>query len=203
MKRYQINVILKILNFIAIVFAVTTTIIAVIFYTEFEYNSQWLTLAVVTSAYSAFLYVSISRMREKRLRQRRIFIIYSNKDRDKASKIVFLLREHGYNPWFAVDEIAPGQKWAASVLKGIAESSVALLLVSENIKMESSFIAEELKAAMSMMSSKDESFSPVIPVRLDDSPVPKEVSDVHWVDFRNEDGIKQLDKGLKRVLGTV
>ena len=86
-------------------------------------------------------------------------------------------------------------------MKGIAESAVALYLVSENLKDSNKFVGEELKAAMSVMRSRDESFSPVIPVRLDDSVVPQELGDVHWVDLRDKDGLEKLEKGLKRVLG--
>lgn len=157
--------------------------------------------ALAASAYAAIFSVYYSRMRERRLRQRRIFIIYSSKDREAASKIVEHLRSSGYNPWFDVDEIAPGQKWTQSVMKGIAESAVALYLVSENLKDSNKFVGEELKAAMSVMRSRDESFSPVIPVRLDDSVVPQELGDVHWVDLRDKDGLEKLEKGLKRVLG--
>ncbi len=158
-------------------------------------------VALAASAYAAVFSVYLSRIRERRLRQRRVFIIYSSKDRGPAADVVQHLRSNGYNPWFDVDEIAPGQKWAQSVMKGISESAVALYLVSENMKSSSKFVSEELKAAMSVMRSKDESFSPVIPVRLDDAEVPQELADVHWVDLRSKDGLEQLEKGLKRVLG--
>ena len=189
------------MNMVAVTAAVTAMSISFLEFRGFNDSRATLWLALAASAYAAIFSVYFARMRERRMRRRRIFVIYSNKDKEAATKIVQHLRTNGYNPWFDVDEIAPGQKWTQSVMKGIAESAVALYLVSDNLKGSSKFVAEELNAAMSVMRSRDESFSPVIPVRLDDSEVPHELKDVHWVDLRDKDGLEQLEKGLKRVLG--
>lgn len=199
MKQDQIKDLISIAAALAAVAA--TSVSFVEFKGLADNRATTMLLALGASAYAAFFSVYLSRMRERRLRQRRVFIIYSSKDREAASKIVQHLRSSGYNPWFDVDEIAPGQKWAQSIMKGISESAVALYLVSDSLKDSNKFVSEELKAAMSVMRSRDESFSPVIPVRLDDSPVPQELEDVHWVDLREKDGLDQLEKGLKRVLG--
>lgn len=198
MRRDQLK---DIINITSVIAAVLATSIPILLFNMFSINRNWMLAAIAVSAYAAVVSVYISRMRERRLRQRRIFIIYGNRDRDKAFEIVKHLRELGYNPWFDVDEIAPGQKWAQAVMKGIEESSVALLLVSENLKAGDGFVAKEIEAAMSAMRSRDETFSPVIPIRLDDTPVPEQVRDIHWVDIRNKEGYEQLEKGLKRVLG--
>ncbi|MCB1824034.1 MAG: toll/interleukin-1 receptor domain-containing protein [Candidatus Competibacteraceae bacterium] len=185
----------------AVVAAVVATSFSFLEFKGIGDSSTPILIALAASAYAAVFSVYVSRMRERRLRQRRVFIIYSSKDRKPAAEVVHYLRVNGYNPWFDVDEIAPGQKWEQSVMKGIGESAVALYLVSENMKSSNKFVSEELKTAMSIMRSKDESFSPVIPVRLDDAEVPQELADVHWVDLRSKDGLEQLEKGLNRVLG--
>jgi hypothetical protein len=78
---------------------------------------------------------------------------------------------------------------------------VALLLVSKNLNLEKNFASKELETAMSVMRSRNELFSPIIPVRLDDSEVPRDLSDVNWVDLQSKDGFEQLERGLKSVLG--
>lgn len=198
MRRDQIK---EIVNIVSITVAVSAMTVSVFSLKEFSGNFHWMLAAVFTSAYAAAFSLYLSRRRERRLRQRRIFIIYSNKDRDKATEIVRKLRDLGYNPWFDADEIAPGQKWQQAIMKGIEESAIALLLVSENLKTEEGFVTKEIDVAMTAMRSRDETFSPVIPIRLDDTPVPEQFKDIHWVDIRNEEGYEQLEKGLKRVLG--
>jgi len=198
MRRHQLK---DIINIFSVVGAVITMFIYILALGRFSNRWIWVLIALFMSIYAAAFSVYLSRKRERRLRQRRIFIIYANRDREKATEVVKKLREMGYNPWFDVDEIAPGQKWTHTIMKGIAESAVALLLVSKNIRAEDGFVSKELDAAMSTMTSRDESFSPVIPILLDESPVPMQLRDVHWVDLRNKEGYEQLEKGLKRILG--
>lgn len=198
MRRDQLK---DLLNMITVAIALVAMTFSVFSLKEFSSSRPWMFAAILTSAYAAIFSLYLSRMRERRLRQRRIFIIYSNKDSDKASEIVKQLRELGYNPWFDKDEIAPGQKWQQAILKGIEESAIALLLVSENLKTEKSFVSKEIDAAMSTMRSRDETFSPVIPVYLDDTSVPEQVKGIQGVDIRDKEGYEQLKKGLKRLLG--
>lgn len=176
--------------------------VSIFTFESFDYMKIALMVATITSACAAFFSVYMIRLRERQLRQKRVFIIYSNEDKEPVTALVKSLRELGYNPWVDAEEISPGQKWEPSVLKGLADSAVALLIVSKNLNSASRIVATELNTAMATMRSRDESFSPVIPVRLDDSPVPDEVKDVHWVDLYKEGGLEQLDRGLKRVLGT-
>jgi len=161
----------------------------------------YIIIGVIASLYAAFLSVYLTRLRERRLRQQRIFIIYTYKDRNKVCEIVHKLRDMGFNPWFDVDEITPGQIWEQAVMKGIIESAIALLFLSENLSIKDGMVSKEFEMAMSTMMSRDESFSPIIPIRLDDAPVPEQVSDIHWVDIREGNGYEQLKKGLNRVLG--
>ena len=194
----------KYLSFLGFLAALTSLISISMVFNEFKGISSdllALELAIGTSGFAAFSKVYMSRLRERKLRQQRIFIMYNKKDVAEASRIVNHLRECGYNPWFDVDEIAPGQRWAQSIMKGISESAVALYLVSENIDRESGFLAEELKAALSTMRSHDELFSPIIPVRLDNSEMPLELRNIQWVDIRENEGLGQLEKGIRRVLG--
>jgi hypothetical protein len=122
--------------------------------------------------------------------------------RETRQRIAEELRGRGYNPWLDTEEIAPGQRWAPSILQGLANSAVALLLVSKNLDMKTSFVQSELEMAMKTMSSRDESSSPVIPIKLDDAPLPQEVEDVHWLDLREENAFDHLERGLKRILGS-
>ena len=158
-------------------------------------------LSLVASAYAAAISIYFSRLKQKRLRQRRIFIMYSHADTEYAKKLVGALREAGYNPWYDQDEIVPGQRIAETVSNGIAQSAVALLLVSKNLDLNKELVSRELKAALSSMRSRDDSFSPVIPIRLDDTDVPESLSGVHWLRMGDEAFLERLDKGLKRVLG--
>jgi len=192
MRKQYLSEIASVLAAAVAVVAMSTSIFK---FDKFDDMKLAFAVAAAAAAYAGFFSVYLTRMRERRLRQKRVFLIYSRKDKESVSKLVKLLKERGYNPWFDVEEISPGQKWAPSVLKGLTDSAVALLVVSKNLDLSTGFVAQELKTAMASMRSRDEAFSPVIPVRLDDSPVPDEVKEVHWVDLDGDKGLEQLDIG--------
>jgi isopentenyl diphosphate isomerase/L-lactate dehydrogenase-like FMN-dependent dehydrogenase len=199
MKRGQL---IELLSFAAAV----TAAIAALTLTVSDFNGigeskVTMLLGIVASVNAAIISIYISRMKQKRMRQRRVFIMYNHADRAAAQELVQKLKASGYNPWFDADEIAPGQKIAETIVDGISQSAVAILLVSKNLNLEKSILGEELKVALATMTSKDESFSPVIPIKLDEAEVPQALAGIHWIDMRGKESFEKLEKGLKRVLG--
>lgn len=175
-----------------------TSFLFAVYKIEFFSSRSYQVVLIIGSLISAFLAIISSRLRQEKIKPR-IFIIYSHKDRDKANELVDKLREMGYSPWFDVNEIMPGQKWIKTIKNGLSDSSAALFLVSKNMRTANSFALKELDMAMDVMSSRNNLISPIIPIILDDSPVPTKLLDVQWVDLRNKDAYSQLDNGLKRL----
>ena len=198
MKRDQIPAAITVL---AVGLSVFGLVLSFSEFKTFLDSQSILIFAIGASAYAAIASVFYSRVQEKILRRRRIFIMYSREDLASAESITKILREMGYRPWLDIEEITPGERWKYSAGKGLGESAVALLLVSKNLNLESGFVAKELETAMSKMRSRDQAFSPVIPVLLDDTEIPLQLRDIHAVDMTSKQGIDQLDKGLKRILG--
>lgn len=158
-------------------------------------------IAFAASAYAAFFSLFISRRLERKRMSKRIFIIYSHKDKDKARDVTLMLREMGYNPWLDEEEIVPGQNWNKAIHQAIENSSVALFLASNNTQEKESFVFNEVKAAREVLRAHDEAHSPIIPVLLEkEAELPKELGKIHAVKLFESDGKPQLDKGLKYLL---
>ncbi len=83
---------------------------------------------------------------------------------------------------------------------GLAQSAAAILLVSKNLEGPSKWLSMELELALSLMRSKSEMYSPVIPVRLDDSPVPPQLEGVNWIQLDNKEDFARLERGLRLAL---
>lgn len=148
-----------------------------------------------TAAYTSILWSRrLARARERK----RVFLIYAREDLDTARRLAEFLRERGFRPWLDVDEITPGEVWKKAVLSALEESAVALVLVSDHLG-KKGFVQEELKAALGMLQERHRDVSPVIPVRLNDSPVPEALGDVQWVNLFEPDGLARLESGLKKV----
>lgn len=169
--------------------------------TELSFKSERFPLIVgiasalaATAAYTSILWSRrLARARERK----RVFLIYAREDLDIARRLSVFLRERGFRPWLDVDEIAPGEVWKKSVLRALEESAVALVLVSENLG-KKGFVQEELKVALSTLQERQQDVSPVIPVRLSESPVPEALGDVQWVNLFDPDGFERLEHGLNR-----
>lgn len=170
----------------------------------FSFSLGSMTIAftgIVASAYAAFCSLYISRRLERKRTNRKVFIIYSHKDKDRAIKLTDNLKEMGYNPWLDEHEIVPGQNWTKAVYQAIENSSVALFLSSKNTEEHEGFAYLEMKAAREVLRSTKESQSPIIPIYLEESKLPEELKDIHAVKLFEDNGIEQLDKGLKYLFG--
>ena len=157
-------------------------------------------MALAISSYVAVASIAFSRIQQQKRRRERVFIIYSHSDLEQAKLVSEALKVHGFHPWLDVEEIRPGQRWLAAIEKGLNECSSALLLVSANLDITNETIAQEIGIAMSTMRSRDETFSHVIPVILDDTPIPDILKDVYAAKFDRNEGMDSLAKGLARVL---
>ena len=152
---------------------------------------------VALTLVNAIITLFISRRLEHRRMNKKVFIIYSHKDRDSARKLTNDLKEMGYNPWLDEQEIVPGQNWTKTVYQAIENSSVALYLSSKNTEDQGGFAFKEMKAAREVLRAGQESQSPIIPIYLEESELPKELSEIHAVKLFEKNGMEQLDKGLK------
>ncbi|MGB9989535.1 toll/interleukin-1 receptor domain-containing protein [Massilia sp. SM-13] len=155
--------------------------------------------AIATALVGAGLSIYVSR-RSQQLRQGRVYIMYSHADRAAASNLVQKLKAEGYNPWFDEDEIAPGQKIHESIQNGLSQSAVALLLVSQQLNLDNALIDKELSYALQSVKPADTSFSPVIPVRLDDADIPAALAGISWIDLREPNAFERLNQSLRRIL---
>ncbi|GFK92678.1 hypothetical protein NNJEOMEG_00504 [Fundidesulfovibrio magnetotacticus] len=158
-----------------------------------------LPLVAVGVVLAAALAAALTRSGKSRA-GRKVFLIHHEADQERAAEIVVKLRQLGYVPWFAPEEIMPGQKVELSVMQGLEGCPVALLLVSQNLDLADPFLARQLEAALGKASRRDECLSPVIPALLDDTPAPEQLQAVQVADLRAEDGYERLDKGLKKIL---
>lgn len=76
-----------------------------------------------------------------------IFLSYSNKDKSWVAEFVSALKEAGIKTWFDVHELAPGERWDEKIQQALRESSVIVVILSEN-SVDSPWIFFELGAAI-------------------------------------------------------
>jgi hypothetical protein len=63
---------------------------------------------------------------------RQIFISHAYEDAKLAHRLAADLGRQGWQVWIAPDSIQPGEKWVAAINRGLAESGLLVLLVSQH-----------------------------------------------------------------------
>ncbi|GHV96265.1 hypothetical protein AGMMS50293_25850 [Spirochaetia bacterium] len=128
------------------------------------------------------------------------FISYSSKDKKIADAIINYLESDKIRCWIAYRDADAGESYAASIIKAIKESSICILVFSENSN-SSKHVLKEIDAACKY----EKIIVPfrITDVKLDDA-MEYYLSSTHWLDAIDdplENHIKRLVVAIKKYLG--
>jgi TIR domain len=105
-----------------------------------------------------------------------VFVSYSHVDASLVAPVVKLLRANKSLVFQDIDSIQPGKKWRSEISKGLAESDMVVVFWCDHAS-RSDEVCKEWKAAIEQ--EKD-----LLPLLLDATPLPPELCDFQWIDFR-------------------
>jgi hypothetical protein len=129
----------------------------------------------------------------------RVFVAYVREDAAKAGRIFDDLVSAGFDPWMDERKLLPGQNWTRAIRNALETSDLAICCFSRNsIRKRSGFQAEIRYAIESARRLPlDEIF--LLPVRLDDCPVPADVArEMQYVDL-----FPEWELGMSRVVEAI
>jgi TIR domain len=124
---------------------------------------------------------------------RRVFLCHSSSDKRVVLRLAGDLETSGAEVWIADWEIRAGDSLTEKINAGIEKCDVFIVFVSEQ-SMNSEWVQRELNAGLVKRIQRN---ARLIPVRLDQTPVPPLISDLLWVSLADYDG------GLKSILDAV
>ncbi len=129
----------------------------------------------------------------------RVFVAYVHEDAVPAGRIFDALVSAGFNPWMDERKLLPGQNWTRAIQNALETSDFAVCCFSRNSIQKRGGFQTEVRYAIesSRRLPLDEIF--LLPVRLDDCPVPAEVArEVQYVDL-----FPHWDAGVARVVEAI
>lgn len=122
-----------------------------------------------------------------------IFISYSTKDAAAANAVFSSLEELGLKPWLASREVRPGESFVKAINTALGSAGYVLLLVSR-ASMASRWVEREWMAALSKEGTV------LLPLRLDDAPLPPLLNDILYIDLTSPAGAVTLKEFFQREL---
>ncbi|TAN84399.1 MAG: TIR domain-containing protein [Gallionella sp.] len=124
-----------------------------------------------------------------------VFISYSSQDKPIADAVCATLESRGIRCWIAPRDILPGTDWGGSIIDGISESKLMVLVFSSNAN-KSAQITNEVERAV-------HKGLPIIPFRVEDVMPSKSleyfISTPHWLDALSP----PLEQHLGRLADTI
>lgn len=105
-----------------------------------------------------------------------VFVSYSHADASLVAPVVKLLRVNKSLVFQDTDDIQPGKRWRSEIAKALAESHLVVVFWCDHAS-RSNEVSKEWKSAIEQ--EKD-----LLPLLLDATPLPPELGEFQWIDFR-------------------
>jgi two-component system, OmpR family, alkaline phosphatase synthesis response regulator PhoP len=131
-----------------------------------------------------------------------LFLSYAHADAQQVEKLYQVLTRQGYKPWMDKHDIAGGEVWRHAIDVAIDQSELFVPILSNNSVDRRGMIIVEIKKALEKWRGMKPSDIYVIPVRLDDCPIPELIQDIQVIDWIAGKGkaklFKAIDVAMKR-----
>jgi hypothetical protein len=126
-----------------------------------------------------------------------IFLCCANDDRAVVKNIYRWLLKMGLQPWLDEENILPGQDWNQEIKKAIENSLIVLVCISNKSVTTTGHVQKEIKYALDVADQHPFGEIFLIPARLENCVVPRQLSKYQWVDLFEEKGFDKLLKAVR------
>src|SRR5262245_43198320 len=105
-----------------------------------------------------------------------VFVSYSHLDHSLVAPVVKLLRANKSLVFHDIDSIVPGTRWGSAIETALATAHMVIVFWCDHSS-RSDEVSKEWKTALAL--DKD-----LLPLLLDGTPLPQELREFQWIDFR-------------------
>ncbi|HKU72587.1 MAG TPA: toll/interleukin-1 receptor domain-containing protein [Pyrinomonadaceae bacterium] len=129
-----------------------------------------------------------------------IFVSYARKDIERVRLICEKLKNLEFDLWFDQEDLVAGERWEDKIRDVINDSRIFLLFLSSSWVENRSYVQKELGIALEVLKEMPSDQVYIVPVRLDDCKVPRELSDLHWMDVWDDSQTDKLINALTTII---
>jgi hypothetical protein len=117
-------------------------------------------------------------------RKLRVFLCHASQDKPVVRELYQrLLREEWIDPWLDEEKLLPGQDWNLEIEKAVETSGAVIVCVSSVSVAKEGYVQRELRRVLDLALEKLEGAVFVIPVRLDECGIPRQLKDRQFLDY--------------------
>jgi hypothetical protein len=87
------------------------------------------------------------------------------------------------DPWLDEERLLPGQDWNLEIEKAVESSDAVIVCVSNTSVAKEGYVQKELRQVLNIALEKLEGAIFVLPVKLDDCPLPRQLKDKQALNY--------------------
>jgi two-component system, OmpR family, alkaline phosphatase synthesis response regulator PhoP len=125
-----------------------------------------------------------------------LFLSYSRADVQHVEKIYQVLSRQGYKPWMDMHDITGGEDWMHAINTAIDRSELFVPILSNNSVNRRGMIIKEMQRALEKWRGMLPEDIYVIPIRLDDCPIPELIQHIQVLDWEAGKGKSKLFQAI-------
>jgi len=130
-----------------------------------------------------------------------VFISYTHADQNAARQLNFELRSRGFTTWLDKVNLLPGQDWNSAIRSAIKSADLVLVLISKQSTEKRGYFQKEIALALDTLSEVPEQSIYLVPVLLEECPIPERLSHLHAVEWASANGLQKLVDAIEFQLG--
>jgi hypothetical protein len=117
-------------------------------------------------------------------RKLRVFLCHASQDKPVVRDLYQRLKSETWiDPWLDEERLLPGQDWNLEIEKAVESSDAVIVCVSSTSVAKEGYVQKELRQVLNIALEKLEGAIFVLPVKLDDCPLPRQLKDKQALDY--------------------
>jgi hypothetical protein len=126
-----------------------------------------------------------------------IFLSYAREDEERVLEVYSELENRGFRPWMDQKDLKAGEKWELAIDTALRRADFILVFISQAAVKKRGYLRREIRGALDQSHEMLDTDIFLVPVRLDECEIPRELRDFQWVDLFHAESVGPLVDGLR------
>jgi TIR domain len=127
----------------------------------------------------------------------RVFLCHCSEDKPTVRKLHERLLADGFTPWLDEEEIRGGREWEREIEQALDESHAIVICLSRDFVVKTGYVQKEVREAVRLAAYRPSGDIYVIPVRLEDCPIPPDLKALQCIDLFRDGCYERLVEVLR------